>query len=379
MRVLMVTPSYYPIKGGAETVVRNLSINLNKKGIHTDIMTFNMDKKWHPHWQAKVERTENFDVLKVPGLNWFPLEHSDRITLGINIIPGRFREYVRKYEIIHFHVGDLTFPLFSWMIKKPKIIQLHSPLVFYTRYLLSRIILKKTADAYIAISKQMQKELIALEIEPKRIRYVPNGVNTEIFQPSKEKEDNLLLFVGRITFGKGLHVLLKSLRHLKTKVHLVIIGPSDWDFEYFKEIIQLIEHENKRGNHKITYLGAQEQSVVLKWCQKASIFVSPSFREAFPVTLLEAMSCETPIVATSVGAIPEIVINGETGIIVPPNNVAALKEALEYLLENESIRRRMAQIGRKRVMDYFSYEVVIDKLCGLYSDLLQLESTKVVE
>ncbi|MEA2066094.1 MAG: hypothetical protein U9O65_03200, partial [Thermotogota bacterium] len=135
MRVLMVTPSYYPIKGGAEAVIRNLSIKLNKIGVQTDIMTFNMNRKWNPSWQAKTEKIDDINVFKIPALNWFPMVHSDRITLGINLIPGRFRKYLKNYDVIHFHCAELTFPLFSYTVKKPKIVHLHGfSTDFYKRY-----------------------------------------------------------------------------------------------------------------------------------------------------------------------------------------------------------------------------------------------------
>jgi len=114
MRVLMVTPSRYPIKGGAEPVVKNLPIKLNESGTQTDIMTFNMNKKWSPCWRTKREKLDGLNVIKIPALNWYPLEHSNRITLGINLIPGIFRNYLKEYYIIHFHGEDLTFPVFSF-------------------------------------------------------------------------------------------------------------------------------------------------------------------------------------------------------------------------------------------------------------------------
>ena len=100
MRVLMVTPSYHPIKGGAESVIRTLTLNLNKIGIETDVMTFNMDCKWNPRWQGKTERMDNINILKVPGLNWFPVAHSDLFTQRVNLIPGRFRNYFKNYDIV---------------------------------------------------------------------------------------------------------------------------------------------------------------------------------------------------------------------------------------------------------------------------------------
>jgi glycosyltransferase involved in cell wall biosynthesis len=370
MRVLMVTPSYYPIQGGAETVVRDLSIELNKMEVQTDILTFNMNRKWNPSWQAKNEKADGINVFKIPALDWFPLAHSDRITLGINLIPGRFRNHLRKYDIIHFHGGDLTFPLFSYTIKKPKIFHFHGISVdFYKRYFLSRLILKNIANRYICLTKLMEREMIELGFPKNKIIVLPNGVNTRLFHPSKERKDNLVLFVGRISREKGLHVLLKSLAYFKKSTNLVIIGPPSWDLEYFENAIRLIREENKRGKHKVTYLCAQDHRNMIEWYRKASILVLPSFREGLPVVILEALACETPVVTTNVGGIPEVLCNSEGGIMVPPNEVTKLAEAIQFLLDNENIRTKFGRQGRELVIKNFSIDAVVKELHKIYKQM----------
>lgn len=371
MRVLMVTPSYYPIKGGAEAVVRNLSIELNKLGVKTDILTFNMNEKWKPFWKGKIEKADGITIYKIPALNWYPITHSDRITMGLNLVPGRFRYLFKNYDILHFHGKDLTLPFFSFTVNKPKIFHSHGlSFDYYKRYYLSRMIFANIANLYISISQHMQNQFINLGINKDNIRLLHNGINGDIFYPSGEKKESLVLFVGRITFIKGLHVLLNSLKYLDKKIHLVIIGPSSWDVDYFNEIMAKIENENKKGFHKITYVGPLEPSEIVQWYQKASIFVSPSFVEAFAVVNLEALACETPVVSTTVGGIPEIIQNGKNGLLVPPNNDVKLAEAIQYLLDNEDIRRRFGQSGRQLVMENFFYDVLGKKLCKIYKEML---------
>ena len=365
----MITPSYYPIRGGTEIVVQNLSIELNKIGVHTDIMTFNMDRKWNPKWKGKIELVDEVTVFKVPALNWFPTEHSPRFTLGVNLIPGRFMNILKRYDVVHFH-DDFSFPFFSFLVRKPKIFHLHGMNAdFFRTYRLNRVILRHVADLYISISKQMQKDLASLGINKEKIVYLPNSVNTQLFCPQEQKEDDLLLFVGRITFSKGLHVLLEALRHIKKSVRLMIIG-SVWSHKYYQDILKLTEMENREGKHKITYLGAMDQADILKWYQKASIFILPSFGEGFPVVIIEALSCETPVVATHVGGIPEIVRNHENGILVPQSNPLKLAEAIQHLLDNKDVRIRLGREGRKSVISNFSSEVVVKKLCKIYKAVI---------
>lgn len=365
----MVTPCYHPVKGGTETVVRNLSIVLNKTGIHTDVMTFNMGRKWNPKWRGKIEKIDGITVFKIPALNWLPIEHSPRVTSGINLIPGRFTHLLKSYDIIHFH-EDLSFPFFSFLIKKPKLFHIHGITWELKRFHLSRAILNHTADFHIAISRQIEKHLVELGIAKDKIIYLPNAVNTKLFSPIRKKENNLLLFVGRITFGKGLHILLESLHHLEKPVHLVIIGPADWSHKYYQDMLKLMEMENRKGIHQITYLGALDQTDVVKWYQKASIFILPSFGEAFPVVILEALSCETPVIATRVGGVPEVVRNHENGVLVPSNDSISLAKAIHFLLENKEIRAKYGREGRKCVVKFYSLEVVVEKLRRIYEQLI---------
>jgi glycosyltransferase involved in cell wall biosynthesis len=282
-------------------MVRNLAIKLNKTGIHTDVLTFNMTQKWKPKWNGKTEKIDGITVFKIPALNWQPLTHSFRTNLGINLIPGRFTHILKQYDIIHYNEFDLSFPLFSYFLKKPKIFHLHGlDANLLKRYHLSRIIFNNVAHFYIAISKAISNDLLELGIPESKVTYLPNGIDTELFHPKGEKEENLILFVGRISFGKGLHVLLKSLHYLQTSIRLAVIGPF-WDSKYSQDMKKLAEIETLRGKHKIEFLGALDQEDIIEWYQKASVFILPSFTEGLPVVVLEALSCETPVIVTPVG------------------------------------------------------------------------------
>lgn len=366
MRVLMITPGFYPIKGGTETMVRSLAAALNNVGVSTDIMTFNMNQKWNTKWRGETERVDQSTVYRIPAINWLP--HSGRINFGINVIPGRIMHILKEYDILHFHELDLSFPFFAFFARKPKIFHCHGVDVdFYKRYPISRFIFKNVAGLYISLTRRMSNELVELGIPRSKIFCLPNAVDAKLFHPQGEKEDDLLLFVGRISIQKGLHVLLESLRYLKRSCRLVIIGPAGLD-KYSQDMLKLVEKENQKGKHKIEYLGALEN--IIKWYQKASICVLPSFWEAFSVVMLEALSCETPVIATNVGGIPEVIRNHEHGILVPPNNPPKLAEAIQFLLDNKDARTRMGKEGRKLTMKNFSLEASAKILSGIYQEVI---------
>lgn len=369
----MVTPTYHPIIGGAETAVRHLAIGLNDLGIHTDVMTINMDKAWNPKWRGQTElSSDGFQVFRIPALDWFPLAHTPKITMGVDLIPGRFRNLTKKYDILHFH-GDLSFPLFSLFLQKPKIYHLHGlGYGFFRRYFLARLILKHAADVYIGLTKSMKNDLVRLGIREARIRCLPNSVDVEAFHPMGKKEDDLLLFVGRLNPGKGLHVLFESLKYLKHPARLVVIGPPDWNSKYFNQMLKLMEKENLKGKHKVEYLGNKSQKDIVEWYQRASIFVLPPVDyEALGIVNLEALACETPVIATSVGGIPEVIHDGENGILVKPNDAVKLASAIQYLLDNENLRKKFGEEGRKLVVSDFSTNAVVRKLIKIYEQLIQ--------
>jgi len=354
-------------------MVKNLSIGLNKLGICTDVMTFNMDEKWKPRLIGKIEKIDGLTVFKIPALDWLPFVHSPRINLGVNLIPGSFIHLLREYDIIHFHEAEFSFPLFSFPIKKPKILHIHAlDFGFFKRYYLSRLMLSHSANIYLSITKQMRKDLLRLGIPENKIVYFPNSVDTKIFRPGTQKKDNTLLYVGRLTPNKCLHVLLKSLDYIRTSTHLVIVGPPSWNHGYHQQLLESIEAENQKGKHEITYLGCVDQAQLIECYQEASIFVLPSVFEPFGIVLLEALSCATPVVATYAGGIPEVVKDGENGILVPINNHLELAKAIQRLLDSKDERISMGQVGRRYVVENFSLEHNTKRLSDIYEKMLSL-------
>lgn len=377
MKILMVTPFYYPIIGGTENLIKNISIKLNEMEILTDVMTFNVDQNWKP-WsikqirKGKTEKLDDLNIIKIPALTFLPT----RIMFQINFIPGRFANRFNQYDLIHFHNDvDLTFPMFSQSIKKPKIFHFHCLNATYSWYRknpLSKTILKRIAELYIVPSFFDFKMLVNLGIPKTKIKRVPNGIDVQKFHPiDKPKIENLLLFVGRIHPNKGLPVLLNALRHLETSVHLVIIGPPS-KLLFFKRILAQIRMINETSTHKVTYLGSyKSQDELINWYQKASVFVCPSLSEPFGIVNLEAMACATPVVTTNVGGIPEVVKNYENGILVQPNDSVNLASAIQYLLDNEETRRKFGKTGRNCVVKLFSSGAVAERFRQIYANILE--------
>lgn len=375
MKVLMVTPFYYPVIGGSETQIENLSLKLNEIGKVADIMTFNLDSTGKPKSFGKIEKINGLNIIRIPAFRFFPskLQHN-KINFMVNFIPGRFTRIFKNYDVLHFHnETDLTFPVFSFNTNKSKVFHLRCLSVTYPifkRNFICRRLLRRVADIYIAQSKYVSCLLSGLDIPMSRIEVIPNAINVSIFKPEGEKVENRILYVGRIEEFKGLHVLLRSLKHVCKYVELLIVGPMVGEPGYHKMIMKLITEINEKTPHKVVYLGLKKPHEVLQYFQTASIVIVPSLSESFGNVILESLACETPVIASKVGGIPEIISNYKNGILVPPNNNVKLAEAIEHILSDEKLRQRLGKQGRKLVVNNYSIDAIVKKVLNVYNKLL---------
>ena len=366
----MVTPFYYPTTiGGTESLIESITMKLNEHRIHTDIMALNYVTRLKTAWNEKNEIINGLNIVKVP------TAILPRPTFFINHFPAHFRRKMKQYDIVHFHNDtDLSFPFFSYGLRMPKIFHCHcldTTYYHYKRNPIARQIFLRSADIFIALSRFLSGMLSDLGVPKENIRIVPNGVDVNRFREGTgEKNENLLLFVGRLDPKKGIRVLLQSLKHLNTPVKLVMIGPSSTYKEYSRGIVKLIDDVGKKTMHTVTYLGRVAPQELVRWYQKASILVLPSISESFPMVNIESLACGTPVVASNVGAVSEVVRDHENGILVPPGNPIKLAEALQYLLDNEDTRLKFGKQGVKWIVENFSSEVTITRLIDIYRSLL---------
>jgi glycosyltransferase involved in cell wall biosynthesis len=375
----MVTPTYYPTVGGVERVVENASLELNRIAVTTDILTFNFN--WPTIARvlpspAEMGRGSELKVFRVPAVNLLPWRlHIDNLTFKLNFIPRKFMKLMQEYDIIHFHNDtDLSFPFFAGLTKKPKIFHVHClnlTYSFYSKNPIAKSILKRVADKYVCVYRSSKEMLVNLGLPSTDIDIVPNGIDTEKFMPKiGSKVENLILFAGRIDPAKGLTTLLKALDYLTTPCHIMIVGPYS-NVKYYQEIATLADETNAKKKHSVILQKARNPDEMAELYQQATVFVLPSFSESFPMAVLEALACETPVVATSVGGIPDIIKSYENGILVPPNNPIKLAESIQYLLSNEKARLEYGIAGRKMVTASFSSRKMAEQLAQIYERMIQ--------
>jgi len=265
---------------------------------------------------------------------------------------------------------DITGELMHALTKK----RFHKFIV-YKSLIYAEVIAVTNADVIIAPSEFTKNEAVRYyKISPKKVVVIPHGVNIEEFERfspfSKTimRKDSLrtrILFVGRLVRRKGLIYLIRACellnKHYNIELRVVGNGPERKRLESYCKM---------KGLDFVKFLGDLPRKKVIEEYLSCDIFCLPSLHEAFGIVLLEAMAAKKPVVATRVGGIPEVVVDGETGALVPPRDVEALAEALEKLIVDEGLRYRMGMKGYERAR-YFTWKRAAKRLKEIYGSLLQ--------
>jgi len=380
LKILFVVPHYsFNIIGAVRPLLKDLAKELSKRGHNADVLSLYVDRFWYPEWKKETFYDEGIKITRWPSFNPIPRVRGEKsnilnfINCGAVPAPG-FRKLEKGYDLINFFdMIDLSFPFFSLFLKVPKVhccITLTEQFNFYRQRPFWRYVLSKTSDYYLASAEHSLGLLRELGIPEHKSDYLHHGVNTEIFKPADEnRKGDTLLFLSRIEPRKGLTTLIEAMSLVKTKLTLLIAGQAG-DAEYFSKVMDLVEKENSRGCHKIEYVGVPDDKEKVRLFQSASVFVLPSIYEDYGIVNLEALSCATPVIATRVGGVPEIVKDGENGFLVKPGDSEELASAIDRLMGNSELRRKMGEEGRKIVLNDFSWGKIIERLEEIYISVL---------
>jgi starch synthase len=252
------------------------------------------------------------------------------------------------------------------------------------------------ADLVIAVSEGMRRDVLTSYpgVDPARVTVVHNGIDTEQYQPDHNTETLTrhgvdpgrpsVIFVGRITRQKGLPHLLRAAAALAPDVQLVLCAGSPDTPEIAAEVGGLIDDLRATRSGVIWIPEMLPKTEVIQMLTAATVFACPSIYEPMGIVNLEAMACETPVVATATGGIPEVVADGETGILVPIEQVsdgtgaplvpakfeADLAAALNAVLSDSARARAMGVAGRQRAVDHFAWPAIAARTVELYRSLL---------
>jgi alpha-maltose-1-phosphate synthase len=238
-----------------------------------------------------------------------------------------------------------------------------------------------SAAAVVAVSDGMRADILAAypEIHAERIRVIRNGIDTTEYQPDPgtgvlerygvDLSRPYVIFVGRITRQKGVPVLLRAAAGLVPEAQLVLCAGAADTAELLAEVTDLVDGLQASRSGVLWIPEMLEKAEVIQLLTHAAAFACPSVYEPLGIVNLEAMACGTAVVGTRVGGIPEVVADGETGLLVPPEDPEALAVALNVLLRDPGRARAMGQAGRARAVAEFGWDAIAAQTAGLYAEL----------
>lgn len=252
-----------------------------------------------------------------------------------------------------------------------------------------------TADGIIAVSQKMKTDVIeAYGVAPEKVTVIHNGIDPEFYKPTFDTdllleyginpEIPFVLFVGRITRQKGISQLISAAKYFNKNCQIVLCAGAPDTEEIARETESLIQElqSQRDGIILISEMLPREKIKVLY--SHARVFACPSLYEPFGIINLEAMSCETPVVGSAVGGIPEIIIEGETGYLIELESISRtdfnpknpeefqknFAEKINLLLDDENLATQMGKAGRERVLDIFSWESIAKTTYNYYEKVI---------
>jgi starch synthase len=238
------------------------------------------------------------------------------------------------------------------------------------------------AAAVVAVSDGMRADILTAypEIYPERIRVIRNGIDATEYAPDPQTwvldrygidlARPYVLFVGRITRQKGLPVLLRAAAGLVPEAQLVICAGAADTPALLAEVTDLVNGLRASRSGVLWINEMLPKPEVIQLLTHAAVFACPSVYEPLGIVNLEAMACATAVVASRTGGIPEVVADGETGLLVPPDEPEPLADALNVLLRDPDRAAAMGQAGRKRAVAEFGWQAIAAQTAELYAELV---------
>jgi len=379
-KILMVIAQYYPIIGGAEVQAKQISEFLSKNGFSVFVITTRRNLFMKSF--EKINNVEIFRlrVLRIPKLGKYILLFYEFFYL---MFKGK------NFDIFHCHQG-LGFSAISVgvakILKKPAILKISNSgekfdfHILKETYLIGFILVKilKSADKIIYLNEKMKKELIKEKVKEDKLLKIPNGVDTNKFKfiPYEEKpkykksikinpEVPIIIYIGTLQKKKNPYMLLKISKKLldkKRNFTLIIVGdgPERKNMETLSK--------NMKIEKNILFYGRKES--IEEFLFASDIFILPSFVEGISNSLLEAGSCGLPCVASDIHGNREVIENGINGFLISSADTDGFVNAIEKLLTNKEFLIKMGKENRKKIVENYSIDKIVEKYIALYNNLI---------
>ncbi|MGM0428109.1 MAG: glycosyltransferase [Thermodesulfobacteriota bacterium] len=372
LKVLQIYKDYYPpVIGGVEGHINLIANGLKDRGVDVEVLVSNTCAR------LEIEEIEGIRVTKAPQWGRFA-------SAPLN---ATFASWVRKLgtqaDIVHFHFPNPTGEISSLLarLSNKSVVTYHSDIVrqarmaklyapFLREFLSRADLIMATSPNYVRSSEvlgdfQEKCRVIPFGIDPGRFEYTPE-IQAAVQSLRRIYGSGIILFIGRFRYYKGLYVLLEAMKRVRGKLLLIGSGPME------KELKHRVAADDEL-KQKVFFLGELSDQQVVAHLHACDLFVLPSIlrSEAFGIVLLEAMACKKPVISTELGTGTSFVNQHQkTGLVVPPNDVRALAEAINVLLRDPVIREQYGAAAGKRVEECFSLDRMIEELMAVYQIVL---------
>lgn len=382
-RIALVSFKYPPVYSGYGKQLESVTTDILKKSSDIDI------KVLTAYEESRRIKEDNYEVITL--LNK-PDDNDSKTVFPFSKEVFKWLVTNRKeYDIIHcVKAGPeaMACNIASKLLRKKLIVKVAQDelsereitsatgLKKQTRLLRRKLL--KSADLFVAISEEIEMNIRNNSSPKSHIVRIPNGVNTDKFQPVNAAEkvavkealqfdadDLILLYTGAINKRKGVHDLLDALELYSsdTKIKVVLCGPILEDLDFDERLSKL----NSKENLVIDYRG--KVTNVEEYMQAADIFTLPSYSEGLPNVLLEACASGLPALATDIGGSRDIVVSGQNGFLVETNEPAELNRQLTLLAESADLRQSMGINARQTIETSFALNKVSDAYIKLYDTM----------
>jgi len=371
MKVLLVNSGIFRVPpekgGGTETHVYHLANNLSKLGVEVHLVSDIYSKEA----LRKDINVYELRALRIPlrmGFTGWVINH---FLCGLYSFKKTFETMRGEvFDVIHMHgrLGPVLITILDRRI--PKVYTVHDLPPWLSRYGRIEQIVRnisyinmevktcRLANYIIVVNPVIRRILVEdFKIPSWKIEFIPNGVDTDLFKPANRKL-NYCLFVGNLTWRKGLHILLYALKKLNDEVKCLIVGEGP-------EKRNLVKLAEKLGLRNVVFTGALPLENLAKIYSKAGFFILPSISEAFGLAALEAMASGCPCIVSSSSGVSKIVRDEYNGYIFKQGDIDMLADKIGKLWTNSSLRRRMGENARNTVEKY-SWIKTAEKIVKIY-------------
>ncbi|MFW5898486.1 MAG: glycosyltransferase family 4 protein [Candidatus Saliniplasma sp.] len=374
MKIVQLSPYFYPHLGGVESHVLELSKHLQKRGHEILVIT------------TQLEGTESRSVVE--GVTVKRIEPIS-IMFSTPIVPS-VKNILRDmyYDILHSHLPPPLMTFFGlWGIRNrdiPSVLTYHcdleiphpfGPLLvnLYERTLGTYSVSK--ADKIITTTATYGATSRAVWYRDADI--IPNAVDPERFHPRNsgkkvrerheiDPDHKVVMYVGRLVYHKGLEYLVRSAKYLDDDTRHLIVGTGDFK----PELERIVKDEGLE--EKVIFAGRVSNEDLPYYYGATDVFVLPSVSrlEAFGIVTLEAMASEVPVVVSDIPGVREVITEGRNGLVAEPMNPQDIAGKIRLILENPEVAKRMGKKGRERVLENFTWDIVAENIEKVYEELL---------